>query len=76
MRKNDNEIRYALCVENKDSEDLEKRKIYQVIPDEVAKEEGYLRIIDESGESYLYPESYFILVNLPQEAEKALQMNA
>jgi hypothetical protein len=47
-----------------------------VLLDEVAKEEGYLRIIDESGESYLYPESYFVLVRLPQEAEKALQMNA
>jgi len=76
MKKIDDEIRYALCIENRDSEDLEKRKIYQVLPDEVAKEEGYLRIIDESGESYLYPESYFVIVHLPQEAENALQMNA
>ena len=67
---------YALCVENKDSEDLEKRKIYQVLPDKAAREEGYLRIIDETGESYLYPESYFVLVQLPQEAEKALQVTA
>ncbi|MBN1627775.1 MAG: hypothetical protein JW944_14750 [Deltaproteobacteria bacterium] len=75
MQKHNDEIRYALCIDNRDSEDLEKRKIYQVLPDEVAKEEGYLRVIDESGESYPYPESYFVLVHLPQEAEKALQMN-
>jgi hypothetical protein len=76
MEKSGDEIRYALCIENRDSEDLEKRKIYQVLPDEVARKEGYLRVIDESGESYLYPESYFVLVHLPQEAEKALQINA
>ncbi len=65
---------YALCVENKDSEDLEKRKIYQLLPDKEAEEEGYLRVIDESGEDYLYPQSYFILVSLPREAEEALRV--
>ena len=66
--------RFALCVENKDCEDLEKRKIYQVIPDEEAAKEGYLRVIDESGEGYFYPQSYFILVQLPREAHEALQV--
>jgi len=61
-----------LCVENKDSEDLEKRKIYVVVPDEEAQKEGYLRVIDESGEDYLYPASYFVLVELPAEAKQAL----
>ncbi len=65
---------YALCVENKDSEDLEKRKIYQLLPDKEAEEEGYLRVIDESGEDYLYPQSYFILLSLPREAEEALRV--
>lgn len=65
---------FALCVENKECEDLEKRKIYTVIPDDEAAKEGYLRIIDESGEDYLYPQSYFILVELPQEAKDALQL--
>ena len=64
---------FALCIENKDCEDLERRKIYQILPDAKAKEEGYLRIIDESGEDYLYPESYFILVQLPNEAQEALR---
>ena len=65
--------RFALCIENKDCEDLEKRKIYQILPDDKAEKEGYLRIIDESGEDYLYPQSYFILVQLPREAQEALQ---
>ncbi len=64
---------FVLCIENKDCEDLEKRKIYQVLPDDEAEKEGYLRVIDESGEDYLYPKSYFILVQLPREAQEALQ---
>jgi len=66
---------FALCIENKDCEDLEKRKIYQMIPDEDADKEGYIRVIDESGEDYLYPRSYFIAVQLPREAQKALQLS-
>jgi hypothetical protein len=65
---------FALCVENKDSEDLEKRKIYAVVPDEQAEREGYFRVIDDSGEDYLYPASYFILVELPAEAQRALRV--
>jgi hypothetical protein len=76
MKKKNENIMYALCIENRDSEDLEKRKIYQVLPDKAAREEGYLRIVDETGEDYLYPESYFVLLQLPQEAEKALRVNA
>ena len=64
---------FALCVENKDSDDLEMRKIYMVVPDEEAAKEGYLRVIDESGQDYLYPASYFILMDLPAEAQKALR---
>jgi hypothetical protein len=64
---------FALCVENKDCEDLEKRKIYVILPDEDAEKEGYLRVIDESGQDYLYPASYFVVVHLPAEAEEALR---
>jgi hypothetical protein len=53
---------------------LEKRKVYQVIPDEEAEKEGYLRVMDESGEDYLYPKSYFILVQLPLEVQDALRV--
>ena len=76
MEKESTEKVFALCVENKDCEDLEKRKIYQVLPDDEATKEGYLRIIDESNEDYLYPESYFILVQLPYEAQEALRVSS
>jgi hypothetical protein len=66
------EQQFALCIENKDSEDLEKRKIYRIIPDTEAKAERYLRVIDEFGEDYLYPESYFVLIQLPREAQDVL----
>ena len=74
MEKEKKEQLFALCVENKDCEDLEKRKIYKVLPDEEAEKEGYLRVIDESGEDYLYPQSYFVLVQLPREAQEALRV--
>ena len=64
---------FALCIENKDCEDLEKRKTYEVLRDDEAEKEGYLRVIDESGEDYLYPKSYFILVQLPLEAGEAIR---
>lgn len=73
MEKKRKEQLYALCIENKDCQDLEKRKVYQVLPDKEAEKEGYLRIIDESGEDYLYPRSYFVLLQLTREAEEALR---
>jgi len=72
MNKNDQVQHFAICLDNKDCDDLEKRKIYLIIPDEEASKEGYLRVVDESGEDYLYPESYFVLVELPLEAQEAL----
>ena len=74
MAKANENHKFALCVENKDCEDIEKRKIYQILPDDDAEKEGYLRVIDESGEDYLYPQSYFILISLPREAEAALHV--
>jgi hypothetical protein len=63
------EQKFVLCVSNKDCEDLEVRKIYQALPDKRASKDGYIRVVDESGEDYLYPESYFVLVKLPREAQ-------
>ncbi len=62
---------FALCIENEGCEDIEKRKFYQILPDEDAASEGYLRVIDESQEDYLYPESYFIFVELPHKVQDA-----
>ena len=67
---------FALCVENRDCEDLEKGKVYRRLPDNDAKQEGYLRIVDESTEDYLYPESYFVLLELPKKAQEALMLRA
>lgn len=72
MKKHPAESRFALCIENSDCEDLEKRKIYQILPDEEAAHEGYLRVVDESGEDDLYPESSFILLNLTRKTRTAL----
>lgn len=63
---------FALCIENRDCDDLEKGKVYQVVIDRNAAQEGYLRIIDESAEDYLYPAAYFVPLDLPQEARNAL----
>ena len=69
---NNTPSKFAICLRNEDSEDLEPRKIYQVLPDDSAAEEGYIRVIDDSGEDYLYPADYFIQIELPQEVEQAL----
>ena len=61
---------YVFCVQNDDCDDLEVRKVYQVIPDEKSKKKGMLRVIDESGEDYLHPSNYFILVGLPKKAKE------
>ena len=68
--------RFVICIQNTDSEDLELRKVYEVMPDASAEGEGYVRIIDESGEDYLYPASYFIPIELSEEAKEALLMAA
>jgi hypothetical protein len=63
---------FVLCVRKEDCQDLEIRKIYQALPDELALADGYLRVIDESGEDYLYPKHYFVLIELTEAAQEAL----
>ena len=72
MHEKPSEPRFALCIENSECKDLAKRKIYQILPDAEAAQEGYLRVVDESKEDYLYPEAYFVLVELPRKAQEAL----
>ncbi len=65
--------RFALCIDNTDYEvSLIPRKIYEIIPDEEAIKDDFIRIIDESGEDYLYHISHFMLVEFPVEVEQAL----
>ncbi len=64
---------FAVCVDNADYEaSLIVRKIYEVLPDEKAAQDELLRVVDESGEDYLYHRSQFIFVELPAEVERAL----
>lgn len=72
MKRAKSGIKFVLCIRNEECEDLEFRKLYQVLPDEVAAADGYLRVIDESGEDYLYPQEYFLQIELPKDAEKAI----
>jgi hypothetical protein len=63
-----------MCVTNETSpESLDLRKIYRVLPDADAARHGYLRVIDESGEGYLYPERYFIRVTLPRRLPRTVR---
>ncbi len=65
--------RFAICVDNADYEaSLITRKIYEVIPDPQAEKDDFIRVIDESGEDYLYHVSHFVFIHLPAEVEKAL----
>ncbi len=67
------EPRFVICINNAGYlDDLKVRSIYQVLPDESAARSDYLRIIDETGEDYLYPTSYFIPVEVPPEAVQTL----
>jgi len=68
------EAEYVICVVNKGYDaSLELRKIYQVIPDKAAAKLDQIRVIDESGEDYLYPQDYFVPVQLPQAVERAVR---
>jgi hypothetical protein len=65
--------RFVVCIRNDDyPASLEPRKLYEVLPDAVAAAERQLRVIDESGEDYLYPAECFLPVPLPQAVEQAL----
>ena len=56
---------FAVCVANDGADDLTPGMLYRVLPDESATLEGLLRIIDDSGEDYLYPASRFVVVEAP-----------
>jgi hypothetical protein len=67
------DARFVLCVRNKDyAASLELRKVYQVLTDSQASRHGQMRVIDESGEDYLYPQEYFVPIKLPQSAGRAV----
>ena len=63
---------FVICIRNDGSEDLEVGKVYRVLEDEAAARNDYIRVIDESGEDYLYPAAYFAPISLPEEVKRAL----
>ena len=50
---------FGICIRNEGCEDLQLRKLYQILPDETAAKSGFLRVVDDSGEDYLYPADSF-----------------
>lgn len=57
---------YVICIRNDDyPASLEVRKVYKVVPDATASAQGFVRVIDELGEDYLYPERFFAPIELP-----------
>jgi hypothetical protein len=67
------EARFVVCVRNTGyPASLELRKLYRLLDDSQASSLGQVRVVDESGDDYLYPEEYFVPVKLPQSAEKAV----
>jgi hypothetical protein len=64
---------FAVCIRNEGYEAaIELRKIYRAIPDTSAERHQLLRVIDESGEEYLYPQGFFLPIDLPKALEKAV----
>jgi len=64
---------FVICIRNDDyPASLEKRKLYVRLPDPEAEKNHYVRVIDESGEDYLYPEGYFAAIELSDETRRAI----
>jgi hypothetical protein len=67
----------VICIKNDEyPASLEVRKIYEVVPDSEAERHNLVRIIDESGEDYLYPTGYFVSIDLPFTVRAALRLVA
>lgn len=64
---------FVVCLRNEGAEDLDVRKVYAVLPDEDAASKGFLRVIDESGEDYLYPAKFFAFVEVSEDTARELR---
>lgn len=72
MRESSRSVRFAICLQAGSEEDLQVGKVYRVLPDAKAAEVGCLRILDESGEDYLYAAKRFVVLDLPEKARSRL----
>lgn len=64
---------FVVCVNPHGNDDLQARRIYQVVPDASAAKSRFLRVVDDSGDDYLYPESCFAPISLTKAVKEALQ---
>jgi hypothetical protein len=68
---------FVVCLKNDGyAASLEVHKIYRILPDPEAEKDGDLRIVDESGEDYLYPREWFVLIEVPEAVEASLLRTA
>lgn len=75
MKDSKTESQFVICVKNEGyPASLDLRKIYRVIPDPEATELHMLRVVDESGEDYLYPVDFFVPIKLTRVVRKALAL--
>lgn len=72
MKSVQKESQFGICIHHEGCEDLELFKMYHILHDETVAQDGYIRVFDESGEDYLYPKNFFILLELPTETEDRL----
>ena len=64
---------YVICIRNEgNAASLELRKLYRVVPDAEAERTAMLRVVDESGEDYMFPADWFIPIDLPESVTRAL----
>ncbi len=63
---------FAICIRSEDSDLLTPRRVYEVLPDESAAKSRYIRVVDNEGEDYLYPATYFVFVDFPPVIKQAL----
>lgn len=65
--------KFAICIQTDDPDVLTPRMIYEILPDEDAEKSNYMRVVDNEGEDYLYPASYFLPVNFSANVQKTLK---
>ncbi|NEP58802.1 MAG: hypothetical protein F6K31_17575 [Symploca sp. SIO2G7] len=66
------QAQFVICIHSEDCDDLTKFKVYRVFSDPSAAKDNYLRVVDDCGEDYLYPEDYFLQVKFSQAVEEVL----
>ncbi len=73
MTKRNSTPHFAICINTDDPDLLTPRSVYEVLPDESAAKSGYVRVVDNEGEDYLYPADYFVFVEFPQAVRRTLR---